>query len=215
MKIIKNGVAKENALDDAQLEKINAQTLRALTSDEVYTFRLAACDDQVDRDYERFPVETLEKLAPMFLGRTVLFDHEWSAKNQTARVYDAYVEESGGVNRLILCCYMLLEGNDRIIAAIDAGILREVSVGCSVKMSRCSICGKDIWTCSHFPGIEYAGKTCVGELVDPVDAYEISFVAVPAQPGAGVVKDYTPKDGKLLQAKMALKFEQEKWRYIE
>lgn len=214
MKIIKNGVSKGNELNDAQLEKINAQTLRPLTADEVYTFRIAACDDQEDRDYERFPVETLKGLAPMFLGRTVLFDHEWKVKNQTARVYDTYVEESGGVNRLILCCYMLREGNDRIIAAIDAGILREVSVGCNVKMAQCSICGKDILKCSHLPGHEYAGKTCIGELVDPVDAYEISFVAVPAQPGAGVVKDYTPKDGKLLQAKMALKLEQEKWRYI-
>jgi hypothetical protein len=30
---------------------------------------------------------------------------------------------------------------------------------------------------------------CVGDLVDPKDAYEVSFVAVPAQKGAGVTKD--------------------------
>jgi hypothetical protein len=29
---------------------------------------------------------------------------------------------------------------------------------------------------------------CVGDLVDPRDAYEVSFVAVPAQRGAGVTK---------------------------
>ena len=32
------------------------------------------------------------------------------------------------------------------------------------------------------------GKKCIGELSEPTDAYEFSFVAVPAQPGAGVTK---------------------------
>ena len=37
-------------------------------------------------------------------------------------------------------------------------------------------------------GETYDGKLCCGVLSNPVDAYEFSFVAVPAQPGAGVTK---------------------------
>ena len=36
-------------------------------------------------------------------------------------------------------------------------------------------------------------------LAEPVDAYEWSFVAVPAQPMAGVVKGWAPKGGSLRQ----------------
>ena len=53
-------------------------------------------------------------------------------------------------------------------------------------------CGKDGRTepCAHIKGREYGGKLCHRILCDPTDAYEWSFVAVPAQPAAGVTKSY-------------------------
>ena len=51
----------------------------------------------------------------------------------------------------------------------------------------CSICGEDINTCAHKKGEVYGGKVCCAELVNAQDAYEWSFVAVPAQPRAGVL----------------------------
>ena len=59
----------------------------------------------------------------------------------------------------------------------------------------CSICEVDNTKtyCEHRAGEEYDGKTCYKALDDPKDAYEISFVAVPAQPEAGVTKDYGGK----------------------
>lgn len=176
-----------------QLAKINALTLRELGADEVFVFRVAACDDQVDRDFERFPVESLRKLGEKFRGKTIIMDHEWSSKNQTARIFDAAVETKGGVSRLVLSAYMLKnESTADAIASIEGGILKEVSVACAMGRAVCGICGTDKvknW-CEHRPGSKYDGTTCVVDLLDVADAYEVSFVAVPAQPGAGVVKAY-------------------------
>lgn len=174
-----------------ELALINAQTLRPLTAEEVYAFRLAACDDQVDRDNERFPRETLEGFAKLFVGRPVLRDHRWSADTQTARIYAAGVEDTEQGSRLILRSYMpRLETNRDTIAAIESGILRECSVGVAVEGAVCSICGKNQreGLCRHIPGREYDGKRCHMDLVGARDVYEVSLVAVPAQPAAGVVK---------------------------
>ena len=42
--------------------------------------------------------------------------------------------------------------------------------------------------CEHWPGQEYDGQLCHFELDGAADAYEVSLVAVPAQPEAGIVK---------------------------
>ena len=183
-------IAKQEG-DSGDLALINRLTLRKLTPEEVFLFRLAACDNQVDRDFERFTSSTLEGLAPMFVGKSVLMDHVWLAGHQTARVYDAYVETAGEVKRLILRCYMpRTENTAKTIDAIETGILKECSVGCRVERAVCNICGTDQskTCCAHMAGREYDGQLCVMDLDGAKDAYEVSLVAVPAQKDAGVVK---------------------------
>lgn len=189
--ILKAATVAKQLVDDTELALINKQTLRELGAEEVFTFRLAACDNQVDRDYERFTEATLEGLANRFVGKSVLMDHAWCTKYQTARVYGAHVETVGEVKRLILRCYMpRTEDSAKTITAIEAGILRECSVGCAVEHAVCNICGADQTKtcCAHRPGKDYDGQLCVMELDGAKDAYEVSLVAVPAQPEAGIVK---------------------------
>lgn len=45
------------------------------------------CDNEVDRDLERFDPDALEELGRLFLGKSGVFDHQWSAQGQTARIY--------------------------------------------------------------------------------------------------------------------------------
>ena len=178
------------------LEDINRLSRASLSAEEVYVFSLCLCDNEVDRDQERFPEKTLEQLAPLFVGRSGLFDHQWSTRNQAARIYrtevvrESWMTEAGEPYCYLKGCAYLLrtEGNRELIAAIEGGIKKEVSVGCAVERSVCSICGEEFHTCPHEKGAEYGGRRCWAELVGATDAYEWSFVAVPAQRNAGVMK---------------------------
>ena len=192
MEILKSAVLERaETANEGELALINKQTLRELTAEEVFTFKLAACDNQADRDFERFTDDALKEMADLFVGKTVLTDHRWSAGTQTARVYAAEVEAKGEIKRLILHCYMpRTEKTAETITAIESGILRECSVGVAVSRSVCSICGVDNCrnSCPHCHGAEYDGKICHFELDGIVDAYEVSLVAVPAQKDAGIIK---------------------------
>lgn len=184
-------VQKATEPEEGELALINAQTLRPMGAEEVFVFRLAACDDQVDRDFERFTDEALEQMAKLYVGRPVLRDHAWLDGSQTARVYAAGVEDAGERKRLVLRCYMpRTAGTAETVAAIESGVLRECSVGVRVGRSTCSICGavQQEAMCRHYPGREYDGTLCHFELDDIQDAYEVSLVAVPAQSEAGVIK---------------------------
>lgn len=182
--------------DTAQLEKINALAKSPLRAEDVYVFSVRLCDDQLDRDYERFSEGALERLAPMFVGKTGIVDHDWSAERQVARVFECSCEREAGQTYLLAWAYMLRsEKTAALIAEIEGGIRREVSVGCAMGASRCSICGEQYGTCAHRKGERYGEAVCCAVLEDPIDAYEFSFVAVPAQPRAGVLKSWRAGGG--------------------
>ena len=44
---------------------------------------------------EKFSDAALQGLAALFVGKTVISDHQWKAAGQTARVYAAGVEVQG------------------------------------------------------------------------------------------------------------------------
>ena len=191
---------------EADIALINQYSVKELTSQDVFCFSIILCDNEVDRDTERFTKASLDRLAPLFLGKSVLFDHRWSAEKQVARLYRTFVEElkektvMGETKRVLRgSAYMLrTDETAELIKAIEGGIKKEVSVGCRMGACNCSICGKKFsynwqtgkFLCenNHFKGDTYDGKMCVGDLEDPKDAYEVSFVAVSAQRGAGVTK---------------------------
>ena len=184
---------------EGELEKINRYALSPLNEEEVYTFGVVLCDNEIDRDFERFSAEALTALAPMFEGRTGIFDHSGSAKDQSARIFecscceDPFRRTSAGENYACIKARAYMpktEKNRNLIEEIESGIRKETSVGCSVNEKICSVCGEDIRRCSHIKGRFYDGKLCHAVLASPADAYEWSFVAVPAQKASGVTKSF-------------------------
>ena len=190
MKVTKAAaVSLSGAPDAKQLEKINRLTKREMKAEDVYVFSVRLCDDQVDRDDERFSAQCIQELAQLFIGKTGVMDHAWSAEKQVARIFDTEVLTENGVTFLKGWAYMLRgEETDGLIRQIEGGIKKEVSIGCAVRRRLCSICGEDYGACAHVKGEVYGTERCAAVLCDAADAYEFSFVAVPAQREAGVLK---------------------------
>jgi hypothetical protein len=190
---------------EEQLKAINKHTLEPLKAEDVFTFKAVLCDNEVDRDHERFSQKALQDMQKLFTGKTVLKDHNHRTDNQVARVYATELVQSGKTlksgelyTQLVAHCYMAkTASNADLITDIKAGIKKEGSVGVSVASAICSICGTDNAKsyCRHWRGRSYdkegGSEVCTFTLGSVKDAYEFSLVAVPAQRAAGVSKSYT------------------------
>ncbi len=189
-----------------ELELINQYTRREFTPSEIYVFSVELCNNDVDRDFERFTVESLFEMEKLFVGKTGICDHDPKAENQTARIFKCSVQAVDGRKtltgddyfRLVARAYMPISDKTRdMITQIESGICKEVSVGCSAGRAVCSVCGKERHEhCGHIGGEHYGSRLCYFELQDIKDAYEWSFVAVPAQKEAGVIKAYAQRGRK-------------------
>lgn len=199
--IVKSAEISSCAVDEAAMQKINAHTNKELKPEDVYTFKVKLCSNEVDRDLESFTPKALEQLALLFKGKTGIKDHAARADNQIARIYDTEVIRDKAYKTMLGEDYTYIEAkayimklpkNEDFIAEIDGGIKKEVSVSCSVAKRICSICGAVIGNCEHRVGVadSAGGNTCYARLDEATDAYEFSFVAVPAQRDAGAYKSY-------------------------
>lgn len=192
---------------EEDLKLINKLTMTPLSADEVFTFKAVLCDNEIDRDFERFSLKALDDMRKLFVGRTVIKNHSWNANDQIARIYATELETSSKIlkngepyTQLIAHCYMVkTASNADLISEIKGGIKKEGSVGFRASSAICSICGTDNAKnyCRHFRGRSYdkenGKETCTFTLASVSDAYEFSLVAVPAQRAAGVSKSYGVK----------------------
>lgn len=197
----------EVTADDMKM--INKYTLSRVTADDVFTFKAVIADnEQDDRNCMPFDLKALRDLKKLYPGKTMLKDHWRSADTQIARIYDTELiqdaekqTENGEIHtELVAKIYMIKTDSNRdLIAEIIGGIKKEVSTSCTPEKMICNICGTDnmMKYCSHYPGYHYTiqdgtpngtRKRCKMLLSGAKDAYELSFVAVPAQPRAGTHK---------------------------
>lgn len=200
-----HAVGLETNGNEQYMADINQFTRKELSPEEVYVFPVSLCNNDIDRDCEQFTLDSLVDLSKLYVGKTGISDHNPTSSNQCCRIFKTSVDPVPGKKNKIgedfynlnaLAYIMRTPQNESLIADIDAGIKKEVSVGCSIARNVCSICGKDYYSdeeCTHYKNNSYDGKTCFVKLENPVDAYEFSFVAIPAQPEAGITKAYDKK----------------------
>lgn len=190
----KNEIGTPTAED---MSLINNFTLKTLAPEDVFCFSVILCDNEIDRDFERFDENALKALEKLFVGKTGIQNHSMRSDDQTCRTYKTELlraqnkKTSDGLPYMYLkawCYTVRSEKNNSLIRDIESGIKKEVSISCASKSRVCSICGEK--NCSHIAGRKYNGKVCYKAITDICDAYEWSFVAVPAQRNAGVTKSF-------------------------
>lgn len=206
--LLKAAEVQNQEVTDDDLKKINKFALAPLDKEEVFAFKIIMGDNETDdRNNEPFNLNALKDLKKLYIGKTVIKDHRRLADNQVARIYDTELitepkstKAGEPFTKLLAKCYMVkTKSNEDLIKEIKAGIKKEASTGCRPKKLICNICGVDNMKtyCPHWPGREYdkdTGKVVCQMTIDGAkEAYELSLVAVPAQPRAGTTKNYGVK----------------------
>lgn len=191
------------------IRKINKYTLSPVSAEDVFIFKATIADnEQDDRNFMPFNLKALQDLKKLYPGKTMLKDHYRRADNQIARIYDTELVQDANKQtelgelhtELVAKIYMIkTESNKDLISEIVGGIKKEVSTSTMPEKMICNICGVDNMKdyCRHWPGVEYDTADATGKatkrrckmlLHGAKEAYELSFVAVPAQPRAGTHK---------------------------
>lgn len=184
-----------------QLSKINRYSRRELSSDEVFVFEIRLCDTNIDKDYECFSINSLNKLSELYLGKTGILGYP-DYQNQSARIFETKVHKFWNDGYLSALAYMVkCDKNKELILEIETGIKKEISIGCNIENIICSICKKDVKheKCEHKKGETYDVKVygdnwignaksyiykkeiCHHILENPTDTYNWSFVKITDQ----------------------------------
>lgn len=182
--------------EDVDIDLINKFSKAELTPEEVYAFKIRMCDGLADRVDDEMTNDFLSEFATLVNEKSIplLKDHCWSVECQLGRIYKAEVaEDEEGVSFVKGYAYVLASDTE-LVDKIKAGIFKEVSVAFDGE-GVCSICGEPMekdydgrgyCKSGHRAGVD----DCVTLLTHCKDVYELSFVSVPCQPKAAVIKKF-------------------------
>lgn len=140
--------------------------------EEFYIYPMIVVDSKTDRHNERFSIKALEDIVEKLPGTVVLSDHDWdNVSKSVGRVYEAKLYKSNDSHVVVGYCYTTLA---EVKSRIGDGTLKSVSIG--------------------FEGVSKQDNEGVGVYEEVTDVYEVSFVNVPAQKGAGLIKTANKKE---------------------
>ena len=169
---------------DEQFALIQKNSPQIFQKSDIHIYSVRVSDNLPDRQNDLFSLDALKDITSKLVGVTGIKDHEWSSGNQHSRIFDAIlVEDTTQQNPLGEPYYFVVglaytlnnESNKELIQNIQAGILNEVSLGFNQGET-------ETVTLPDY------GDINIIRAVN--DVLEFSFVAVPAQPKAGVIKSY-------------------------
>ena len=122
-------------ITEEDLALINSFSQKKLTKDDVFVFSVILCDNEVDRDFERFTVESIEKLAELFVGKTAIKNHSMNSEDQSARTFKTEViRDEAKLNSLgeqyvylkAYCYIPKIKKYETLIEEIQTGIKKEI-----------------------------------------------------------------------------------------
>ncbi len=178
------------SLTDDRLAAIRRLALEDLRPEDLYVRWAVVCNDQLDRDHERFSPDVLQGFARTLPGKALLVGHQHQSAPE-GRFFEAWLEQAGDATNLLAGFYIVkTQQNEHLRRQIDGGVYKYVSVGFTCEDLLCDLCGKSIRgpECPHIPGRSYDGKTCTATWHGSAEAAEGSIVYLGSQRGAEIVK---------------------------
>ena len=176
--------------------KVGNINIDIIDTNEVYIFSMKLCDNEIDCDNERFTIDSLHKLAKLFIGTTgsinIPINHSALIRygvDRTGKIYDCKIKTKDRTTSqgeiytyLVVYAYIpITDNNQYVIEKIKHGTIKDISLACSIEKSTCNICGADLVnsTCDHIQGNIYSGVKCCKILDNPREVYEWSFTIKP------------------------------------
>lgn len=191
------------ANDVKDIDLINKHTIVPLKEEDVFTFKIRLCDNEIDRVFDGMTDKFLREFKEKGSNLTGISNHDWSSNNQVSRLYDTEIitddtktNKIGEPYKYVLGKAYTLKRFEEYIEKISAGLLKETSVSFESSGDTCSICGAEtvkgednIAICpnGHIMGQMYDGKLAYNVVDNLTDIFEWSLVAVPCQRDSGVV----------------------------
>ena len=168
------------------VEEVNRFALRPLGEEEFRVFTLDLCHNEVDRHFSRFPEEELEAINGMVPGRPLMERHDLRGSLPRGTFFRSQLQRGTADHPTRVSVrpdvYVLQTGeNADFILNIEGGVYRETSIGFSFRLPECTICRRDLRTCSHVPGRSYEGKACHYEMRGVLEVLEGSVVSSGSQ----------------------------------
>jgi len=162
---------------EALLEDVNRFALRPLAREEFAVFTLDLCNNRIDRHHSRFPETELETIDRMTPGRPLMERHDLRGSLPRGTFFRSRLHRAGDTLSVRPDVYVLrTQDNADFILNIEGGVYRDTSIGFAFRTPECSVCAKDLRTCTHVPGRSYGDDTCHYLLRDVLEVIEGSVV---------------------------------------
>lgn len=129
---------------DEELAEINSNhSLITLSKKDIIVLPITAADTDIDRGGEHFTKGALESFVPLYKGKALLLDHNWTTGNEVGRIFDARVVGDDTRSRLVVKAYIPnTDFNQKLIKNMMYGVHSRASVGFSadVRNVTCDSC---------------------------------------------------------------------------
>ena len=221
-KIKKKSLVNEVETSDTvkDIDIINKYTLEKLNENDVFTYKVKLCDNEVDRVFDKMSDKFLEAFKEKASNLTGITDHDWSSNNQVSRLYDTEIvvddtkkNSIGEPYKYVVGKAYTLKKFEDYVNKISAGLLKECSVSFESVEDHCSICGAlttkgddNVAVCpnGHVMGQIYDDKLAYNSIDSLNDVFEWSLVAVPCQRDSGIIKKNLSKGASKMKKRTFL-----------
>jgi len=188
-------VRRPKQADDVLQEKAKYYKISEMSNDYLYVECRALTVGIPNANGDLFVMPELKKIhqasgEPVyrtFVGRGVYINHNSdNPQNSIGLVFDAELVEDEEDPHVRLLVGIDKKKAPEIVEGIKRGTINSFSMGCSIRYSTCTYCGKkilsddDLCDCLRYHRGEKIGSVIVAEELHDIEFYEISVVSVPA-----------------------------------